>query len=213
MIGSVSGAYALTNDIGLIAALSYSPIGQQDSSGAGSFYSEAGAGYHKNYGEHGRAEFYGGLGYGHVDNRSLWSGQRSFEPIPGVINSMEFSEEKADYLRPFLQLNAGGEGSTMGFGVSVRATYLIVERIDTRYTDWDNSYPDSLGKSTKLNVMNSFRPFTRSVFFIEPAMMFRVGHAPLKLEAKAWGSVAPGSPLFVWTGINGSLGVSLALDP
>ena len=211
---SLEAAYALSDDIGIIANASYSPQ-NLDSNNVGFLYGEVGTGYYKKLNDFGAGDWagsivteaYGGVGFGQLHSRNL-KDDNTYGGDFGIIDASDFTQKNASFVRPFVQASIGAEGSIFAIALSVRASYLIMNHIQTdSLTIGQNEFGNNISTDTIYTIKNS-------KLFIEPAFVMRAGYDPVKLELKLWFSEPIGQPPpFLWGETNISLGISFDLKP
>jgi len=212
---SIEGAYALPDHIGVIGNLAYNPR-SLDSTNTSMFSYEVGAGYYYHFHKYGCLEAYGGMGFGRLHSNflsrydsyvGLWSYRNE--------NGGSYTQQDAYYTRPFVQINFGGEGDVFGIAFSLKASYLMMEKLEGAIHQWSNRVQyDSLGQERSYYEASDSSFSTRhSQLFWDPGITTRIGKGPLKAVFNLWWTDVSGKePSFLWGSTSTSLGLSYTLD-
>ncbi len=210
---SLEAAYAITDHVGQIIQLSYSPT-NLDSNNVGFFYGEIGAGYFSKFGElgeygHAIFEAYGGVGLGQLHSRNLKIDDAYTYLGSGMVDGSDFTQKNASFVRPFAQASIGAEGSVFAIALSFRVSYVEMNRLqtDSLFMASPSGYGNNFATDTSYSIKNS-------EFFFEPALVIRLGYDPIKVEGKFWLATPIGQPpQYLWGSTNVSLGLSVDLKP
>jgi len=179
---NIQAAYALTSQFGFIGSLLYSGTGG-DTTYSKNLFGEIGFGYHEMFDAYGHFEIFGGFGYGSVNN--VWSSSSAkaefFGPPP---DSNVFSKyhQSAKYLRPFVQMDFGAEGTVAAIGIGLRIGFV---NVPTETEVQTTLHGFAFDPSTQM-YLYAIGPTTTttgsaSAFFIEPSLVARIGYDPLKV--------------------------------
>ncbi len=125
----VQGAYAITDKLGVIGAVSASDTeGSSSNSDHKHFVVEGGLDYFKKLGERGRFEAIGGLGFGTSEAK----GEYNFQGTQTLTAKGSFSKY-------FLQSNIGLETKAADVGLALRMTQMVFSKFETSGTTYNDT--------------------------------------------------------------------------
>lgn len=169
----IQGAYAPVQHLALIGGMSL-----YNKSKIHHWYSEIGAGYFGITQDITRFSLIGGLGTGKSEGLSIWE-----------VKFQEYSHDvKINYLKPFLQVNAGIETPAFSGGVYLRGAlvHLAYGKLN------DVPVPDPINQ-----------------WVMEPAIYIGIGSGPLKFSGQAGVSIPVDQyPNFTYQPFHFSIGIA-----
>jgi len=181
----VQGAYAVSDNIGVLAAVS---IARDDENESQDFhrhtYGEIGIQYHTTLGKIGRVEMMGGYGRGSASAVDTYN----FNETPSKVKAT------GKYGKFFVQQNIGLETKVVDVGLALRLGHVIFTEFETNNAIYDDN---------------------KSATFFEPGLFVRLGWQTVKLEAQLGYSVpiqGDNQVKFQYEPFFVSFGVQLKLD-